>query len=403
MAERTERLTAWHYESSAPVSVAIENGRLTAIEELDPRDHACSSEERLYIGPGFVDIQINGFAGRDFTTPPVSERLFSEVSRLLWREGVTSYYPTIVTHEPESIAHSLSVIASCCRQDPDAERAIQGIQLEGPFLSPEDGPRGVHGKAFIRPPDWELFCAWQEAAEGRIKLLTLSPEWPESDKFIRSCVLSGVKVAIGHTAATPKQIRRAADAGAQLSTHLGNGSHLMLPRHPNYIWEQLAEDRLWASVIADGHHLPESVLNVMMKVKEERLLVTTDASFVSGLPPGEYETDAGGRVRLTPEGRLHLAANPAFLAGSAQMQPAVIRHLVRTGLSSLGKAWNMCSVTPAAFIGIDAKHGLTVGAPADLVLFRKRADCSLHIVNTYKEGALVYHDRDSLANWHDWP
>lgn len=388
---RPTRLIALHYESEAPIAVTIAGGKIAALEELPPQD-ASQLEDPLFIGPGFVDIQINGYAGHDFTSPPVSESRFAEVSRLLWKEGITSYYPTLVTHTPEAIAQSLRTISDCCRHDRTAARAIAGIHLEGPFISQEDGARGVHGKAYVRPPDWDLFCAWQAAAEGRIKLLTLSPEWPQSDSFIRRCTASGVKVAIGHTAATSSQIRRAAEAGAQLSTHLGNGAHLLLPRHPNYIWEQLAEDRLWASVIADGHHLPDAVLKVMLKVKEERILVTTDASFVSGLPPGDYETHAGGKVRLTREGRLHLAANPELLAGSAQMQTEVIWHLTRSKLASFATAWNMCSLRPARFIGIEAMIGLAAGAPADFVLFRKLADGSVRVVNTYKDGVLVYND-----------
>lgn len=388
---RPAQLVALHYESGVLVALTIADGKIAALEELPPQA-AGEAENPLFIGPGFVDIQINGYAGRDFTSPPVSESRFAEVSRLLWKEGITTYYPTLVTHTPEAIAHSLRTIGDCCRHDRTAARAIAGIHLEGPFISPEDGARGVHGKAYVRPPDWDLFCTWQEAAEGRIKLLTLSPEWPQSDSFIRRCTASGVKVAIGHTAATPSQIRSAAEAGAQLSTHLGNGAHLLLPRHPNYIWDQLAEDRLWASVIADGFHLPDAVLKVMMKVKEERIFVTTDASFVSGLPPGDYETHAGGKVRLTREGRLHLAANPELLAGSAQMQTEVIKHLTRSKLVSFAAAWNMCSLRPARFVGIEAMKGLAAGAPADFVLFRKWADGSVRIVNTYKDGDLVYNE-----------
>ena len=133
--------------------------------------------------------------------------------------------------------------------------AIAGLHIEGPHISPEDGPRGAHPQHCVRPPDVDEFHRWQEASNGSVKLVTVSPEWPESPGYIEAVVREGVVVAIGHTKATTDQIRDAVNAGATLSTHLGNGAHSMLPRHPNYLWDQLAEDRLAASFIADGIHL----------------------------------------------------------------------------------------------------------------------------------------------------
>src|SRR5262249_48229077 len=118
------------------------------------------------------------------------------------------------------------------------------------------------------------FQRWQEAAEGLIRLVTLAPERQGALEFIEKLAEAGIVAALGHTGADPETIRDAVQAGATLSTHLGNGAHNMLRRHPNYLWEQLAEDRLMASIIADGHHLPASVVKCMARVKgADRLIL----------------------------------------------------------------------------------------------------------------------------------
>ncbi|WP_338044696.1 N-acetylglucosamine-6-phosphate deacetylase [Paenibacillus periandrae] len=275
--------------------------------------------------------------------------------------------------------------------------SVGGIHLEGPFISPHDGPRGAHGKAYVKAPNWELFQRWQEAADGRIRIITLSPEWPKAPDFIAKCAASGVTVSIGHTSASNEQILAAADAGARMSTHWGNGAHLMLPRHPNYLWEQLACDSLWTCVVADGFHLPDSVLKSAFRVKGERALIVSDAVYLCGMPPGEYETHVGGQVILTPEGRLHLAANPQLLAGSAQLLAWGIEHVTRSGLASLADAWDMASVRPATAMSLQASAGLQPGAPADLAIFRQNDD-RIEIIKTYKQGRLVYDGAASEAN-----
>jgi N-acetylglucosamine-6-phosphate deacetylase len=339
--------------------------------------------------PGLVDLQINGFAGLDFNTLPVPDDLPGRVTRALWREGVTSYLATVITNAPDAIEACVRAIAKGCAADADAAAGIAGIHLEGPFISGEDGPRGAHDRRFVRPPDWKLLERWQKAAEGRIRFVTLSPEYPESSDFIRRCVAAGIAVSIGHTAATPEAIRDAVAAGATFSTHLGNGCHLTLPRHPNYLWEQLAQEPLYACVIADGFHLPDAVLKVILRVKGDRTLVTSDAVYLSGLPAGAYTTHIGGRVVLTPEGRLHLEDNPKLLAGSAQMIVRGVEHLVRRGLAPLPEAWDMASVRPAAAMGLPAGKGLRAGAPADLVLFDRKGD-SVTVLETWKSGRRVY-------------
>src|SRR5436190_12476173 len=181
---------------------------------------------------------------------------------------------------------------------------------------------------------------------------------------------AGVTVSIGHTAATPEQIRAAVSAGASMSTHLGNGSHLVLPRHPNYVWEQLAQDALAACIIADGFHLPDSVIKVVMRVKGPNAILASDAVYLSGLKPGSYRTHIGGKVVLTRDGKLHLASNPKLLAGSVQMLIRSVEHLIRAGLTDPGEAWEMAAKRPAMAMKLSASRGLDPGGPAVCVWTR---------------------------------
>src|SRR5262249_28292297 len=160
--------------------------------------------------------------------------------------------------------HGFRVLAKACDGDARVANAVPGFHLEGPYISSEDGPRGAHPRPHVRAPDRAEFERLQEAAGGRIRLVTLAPESAAAIAFIEWLARRGIVVAIGHTAATAEQIHAAIAAGAKLSTHLGNGSHALLPRHDNYIWAQAAADQLWASLITDGHHLPAAVVRCLV-------------------------------------------------------------------------------------------------------------------------------------------
>ncbi|HEU5329634.1 MAG TPA: amidohydrolase family protein [Thermomicrobiales bacterium] len=371
--------------TGAPVQLTLDGGRIAASAPLP-----ASQEETLpWLGPGLVDLQVNGYAGLDFNQPPLAGDLVARLTQALWQEGVTAYLPTIITNSDDAIGDSMQAIAAARASDPLLAATVAGIHLEGPFISPEDGPRGAHARAWVRPPDWARFQRWQDAADGAIRLVTLSPEWPDAPDFIARCVASGVAVAIGHTAATTEQIDAAVAAGARLSTHFGNGAHPLLPRHPNYLWAQLARDELAASLIGDGWHLPDAVLKVVMRVKGDGALLVSDTAALAGLPPGEYSTPVGGRVTLTADGRLVLADDPRLLAGSVCPLRGAVAQLARRGLADLPTAWAMASTRPARFLGLPASAGLAVGAPADLVLFTWDGD-AIAVQRTYKAGQIVY-------------
>ncbi|MCC6389486.1 MAG: amidohydrolase family protein, partial [Bryobacterales bacterium] len=269
--------------------------------------------------------------------------------------------------------------------------AIEGFHVEGPHISPEDGPRGAHPARWVRPPDVSEFRRWQEAASGHIRLVTVSPEWPEAPRYIEALVNEGIVLSIGHTKATSEQIEDAVRAGATKSTHLGNGSHAVLARHPNYIWDQLANDQLAAGFIADGFHLPASFLKCAIRAKGiERSILVTDAVSPAECPPGDYrlgEVD----VELLPEGRVVMKGGMR-LAGSALRMDTAIGNTIRMAGVPLADALTMASRNPARVARIaNRQRGLVAGERADIVEFEYDAEShKIHVLRTWISGEIVY-------------
>jgi N-acetylglucosamine-6-phosphate deacetylase len=296
--------------------------------------------------PGFVDLQANGFAGVDFNASDLSADDVHRALGALRATGVTRVLPTLVTGPIEQFAHCARVLAAI--RDP----AVAGIHMEGPYISPLDGARGAHPAAYTRPASRDDFARRQESAGGRIVLVTLAPEVPGALDLVEYLAAAGVRIAIGHTDAPPATIRDAIAAGATLSTHLGNGCAASLPRHPNVIWEQLAADELWMSVIVDGHHLPGSTVKSLVRAKgRERTILISDATAAAGSGPGRYRLGHVD-VEVTPDGRSSLRGTP-YLAGSALTIPeAIAKTIEYTGLP-LSHVLAMASTQPAAYLGIE--------------------------------------------------
>ncbi|HTE16934.1 MAG TPA: amidohydrolase family protein, partial [Armatimonadota bacterium] len=265
---------------------------------------------------------------------------------------------------------------------------VAGVHVEGPYLSAEDGPRGAHPLEHVRAPDWDEFERFQEAAGGRIRLFSLAPETPGALPFIERLAAAGIVPALAHTGAEPETIRDAVRAGARMSTHLGNGAHAQIRRHPNYIWEQLAHDELYASIIADGHHLPPSVVKVIARAKgPERLALVSDAVSLGGLPPGLY---AEGRHEVLPSGKIVVGGTP-YLAGAGHLLDTCIANALRFTDLSLAQVTRCASTVPARILGLEARKGhLRTGYDADLTLFRVPREGPLEIVATLRGGDIAY-------------
>jgi N-acetylglucosamine-6-phosphate deacetylase len=355
-------------EDGDSVRITIEDGRISRLE----RGPATPTAD--WIAPGWLDIQVNGFEGHDPNGVGADAGATTEMVRSLWRHGVTGTCPTICTESEDHIVASLRAIDAACLADPLVEASVVGIHVEGPHIAREDGPRGAHPLRHVRPPDLDEYRRWQAAANGRIRIITLSPEYPEAVDYIRGIVADGVVASIGHTSADGDQIRRAVDAGARWSTHLGNGAHAMIRRHPNYIWAQLAEDRLSAGFIFDGHHLPPEVMRTVARAKGvERTILVSDAVLVAGLQPGDHHLADGLPVTLLPSGRLEMTGTP-YLAGAALPLEVCVANAVRHADLSLADAVRTVTANPARLLGLRAADGhecLRVGARANLTVFRQ--------------------------------
>jgi len=309
-----------------------------------------------WLSPGFFDLQVNGFAGADYNSPRTSLEAIAKSLRVMFSTGVTRCLPTVITGSPENMLGALRNLANAKNNSAEG-RAIVGFHVEGPHISADDGPRGAHPRQWVRPPNLDEYRSWQEATSGYVKLVTISPEWPGAAQYIETLVGDGVVVSIGHTAATAMQIGDCVRAGATLSTHLGNGAHASLPRHPNYIWEQLAQDRLCASFIVDGLHLPESFLRVALRAKTlERSILVTDAVAPAMCEPGDYMLGEV-EVELKPDQRVVLRGGTR-LAGSSLRMDHAISNVMRIAGVSLDDAVAMATVNPSRLLGMEPEGSI---------------------------------------------
>jgi N-acetylglucosamine-6-phosphate deacetylase len=385
----TMQLFARRYDNSAACRLTIDHGVIARVESVDENDLA--GDALPWIATGLVDIQVNGYDGQEFSSVDLTAEQVRTVVRRMDEFGVTGVCPTLTTNSIEALSHALRTITEACVAHDDVARRVIGIHVEGPYLCPDDGPRGAHPLEHCQPPDWDHFCRLQEAADGRIVLLTLSPEYDEAPDFIARAVRSGVTIALGHMSASGEQIRAAVDAGASLSTHLGNGAHGQLRRHPNYIWHQLAEDRLAASLIVDGHHLPPEVVQSFVRGKTpERCILVSDFSGLAGLPVGKYES-SGCELEILEDGRLVIAGQRQLLAGASAPIGRGIANVMAFAGVDLHTAVDMASANPLQLLGKKPIR-LRPGDAANLTVFDYPADTpdGLNVRATIVAGDVVY-------------
>jgi N-acetylglucosamine-6-phosphate deacetylase len=347
-------------------------------------------EPERFVAPGWIDIQVNGFAGVDYNSPAVSHEDIARSIHVMHKSGVTRFYPTVITGSPQDMLAALRNLSRAKDSLSEGE-AMDGFHVEGPHICPDEGPRGAHPQRWVRPPDINEFRRWQEGTDNRIRIVTLSPEWPQAPHYIEAIVREGVVASIGHTNAQAQQIADAVSAGATLSTHLGNGAHSVLRRHPNYIWEQLAEDRLMADFIVDGIHLPPCFVKAALRAKGvERSVLVTDASSPAGAAPGRYQLGEQ-EVDLTPDNRVVLAGQER-LAGSALSMDRGVENLMRFAGLSLKEAVQLATVNAAKAGAVPGREqGLAADDRADIVLFRFNEETKeIGVEATYISGEKVY-------------
>lgn len=368
-----------------PVEITFVNNRIQSINQIE------STRSLMLLAPALVDIQVNGFSGYDLNVPTVTDEDVCKMVHSLWHVGTGFLCPTVVTASYESISNSFRAIVGACNADSAVAHSILGIHLEGPYISPVDGPRGAHPIEHIRNPDWDEFRRFQDIAEGMIRIVTLAPEKFGAIPFIEKLVSEDIVVAIGHTDASVENIQEAINAGAMLSTHLGNGAHANIKRHPNYIWEQLGSDELWASLIVDGHHLPPTVVKSMIRAKTlDRCILISDAVALAGMKPGNYQF-AGQPVELTEDRCVRLQGTE-YLAGSAIELARGIENSVRFAGISLAEAFSLATLQPKKLLGLDNKiDNYDDSTKANMILFYWNSDrFEIDLTMTILNGEIKY-------------
>jgi len=316
-----------------------------------------------WTAPGLVDLQVNGYAGFDFNSHPDSWTVaeWIRVRDRLLRRGVVAALPAFITDAPDALRARVRRYGSLIREEPALAEMFPRLHIEGPFLCPEDGPRGAHPRRHCATPNTlpDLIDSLRELSGNRLGIVTVAPELPGALNLIARLSRESICPAIGHTAASAACLTEAVDAGARMSTHLGNGSHQQLPRLDNYIQAQLAEDQLAASFIADGHHLPFFTLKNFLRAKGlERSVLITDAMAAAEVGPGRYDL-CGMEVVVTEELYVSKPGEPNLAGSALTLDRAVVNVVTHCGVS-FPDAWAMASTRPAILVGLPLPCQVTV-------------------------------------------
>ncbi|MEN8128407.1 MAG: N-acetylglucosamine-6-phosphate deacetylase [Planctomycetota bacterium] len=300
--------------------------------------------------PGFVDLQVNGYKGVDFSSPDLTEEVLIDACQALFKAGTAAFLPTVITSSEDIYEKNLPLIASVIDRD-EFKGKLLGIHLEGPFISPEPGAVGAHNPDWVCRPSVEHLEKLQVLAGGHIKLLTLAAELEGVDVLTKYAVKKGITVSLGHQMAGCQEMKKLYDAGAQSITHFGNGMPNQVPRHHNPITAALAIKKLKAMIITDGHHLPESVIRMVFNAKEVGdIIVTSDASPIAGLKPGKYHV-LGNEAVLEENGLLHNPQKQCMVGSSATMLECM-NHLASLDILSVQDLLKVGFTNPSELIGI---------------------------------------------------
>ena len=309
---------------------------------------------------GLFDLQVNGYAGVDFNDPAIDAAALDHALQAMRHAGVTGCLPTIITAHRHELAERFAALDAAVRGSRLAAAMVPGYHLEGPFLNPADGYRGCHPAAAMTDPDIALVDSLDAALSRPILLVTFAPERAGATAFAQALAARGKAMAIAHSAANFDEVSAVADAGVSLSTHLGNGLPQMLPKLANTLLAQLAEPRLAACFIADGHHIPPPALAALVALKGvDRSILVTDAVLAAAAPPGRYRF-AGMDVEHTAAGAV-VQPGASNLAGSALTLDQAVRNVVAWGIADPATAIAMASRHARAALARPlAHHAITL-------------------------------------------
>jgi len=351
-------------ENGDCISLQVEGGKISEITQI------ASDDSLPQLLPILFDMQHNGALGFDFSDMwQHGAEALHKIARLMRRHGVGRCLPTLITHPEEALRKSVSSFDCWLNADDDLALIYKGLFHEGVYISPQDGWRGVHDINHIRQPNWDKFSELDALSGNRIKVVNVAPEEPGGIDFIKRAADAGKLVAIGHACPDAATVHKAADCGASLVTHFGNGAAAQVPRFDNPFWAMLNEPRLRFGMIGDGFHLPPDLAGAALRCKGiDGCYFVSDAAHISGCQPGRYEEAYSMPCQIEKNGCLHVADQP-MLAGAWFQLDRSVEWLVQTRNIPLREAWRLCSEVPAGIMG-ETLPSLEVGAEASFVLAR---------------------------------
>jgi N-acetylglucosamine-6-phosphate deacetylase len=348
--------------------VVIEDGRIESIYpraagELPGEAHV---DTRVLdfpgatLAPAFFDVHFHGAKGHDVmeSTPAA----FDSIGGFLASRGTASFLATTVTAPLDATLRSLAGLAKLVARPPAAGQAqAVGIHLEGPFLS--HTKRGVQPAEHLLPPDIAIFDRLFDAAEGKVRLMTLAPELPGAVGLAAHAAARGVRVSLGHSNATAAETRAAIAAGAVSATHTFNAMRPLDHREPGILGTVLTDDSLFAELICDGIHVAPEMVKLWWRAKgPEKAILVTDAMSATGMPDGEYQL--GGFAVQVEDGR---AMARGVLAGSVLTLDRALENFVEFTGAPLEQALRLLTMNPALMTGLgDLAGSVAVGQPASL-------------------------------------
>ena len=311
-----------------------------------------------YLLPGFVDVHIHAFGGRDTMQ---GEEAVRAMSRDLFRLGVAAFCPTTMSADPDETRNAVAGIRAVMDRPEPEGAVVLGAHMEAPFL--QESKAGAQRKEFFTDPSMEKLEKLTGGDTAAVKLITMAPEKAGSEAFIRQAVAEGIHVSVGHTSATAEQTHLAADWGADHVTHTFNAQTPLHHREPGVPGAALTDDRLYCEMICDGIHLHRDAVRLLARCKgPARAVAITDAMEAAGLPDGEYAL--GGQKVYVHSGEARLA--DGTLAGSVLTMPKALENLIHLFGIRPEEACAMCTCTPADSIGEKKAGRIVPGAPAVL-------------------------------------
>lgn len=358
-----------------------EDGRILGIitDMMEDGAEICDLKGRTVV-PGFIDIHTHGAVGVDSNGADADG--FEKMCRFFAAQGTTGWLCSIMTDTREQTLWAIDQYKEWKRREHEGAQ-LMGIHLEGPFLCAEY--KGAMPEHLLKKPDMELLKEYQDAAEGDVRYITVSPEVEGIPEFIPYMKDLGMQVAIGHSGADYDTARKAIRNGAMAATHTGNAMKLLHQHFPAIWGAVLEDDDVFCEIICDGRHLHPGTVRFIIKMKGlDKVVAITDSIMAAGLPDGNYKLGVNDVVVVDGDAKLAVGGSRA---GSTLTTGTALKNVLEYTGRSLQEIIPMFTENPAKLIGVyDRVGSLNPGKLANMAVLDEASD----VVQTFVEGVCRY-------------